>query len=285
MVRTTEDFREILSLNFDFVLDCLSPLALAQCLPWNKEEEYLDNLAEMAKLLKDRLDKSTRPQMVGGCSLRFDYAKMHKRIWVDYGMLGQEQTCEIGDVLVITKYLEPSRIVSRNASLLQVKVQQKGVRRRQWHIDRVQSNLYANWPEIKECYVGRSVNRTKLFHHLNLQPKNRLFSPFVFVGNDTPFPMACCGGSYSWVSGADLVSIATKNRSQMYGPLELSFLSFLIQMFFQTTGERDIVNNRSENANVRAAVNAILKYVKLNDPPDGEGRPFIVMSFTFKAID
>lgn len=223
--------------------------------------------------------------MVGGCSLRFDYAKMHKRIWVDYRMLGQEKTCEIGDVLVITKYLAPSRIVSRNVSLLQVKAQQKGVGRRQWHIDHVQSNLYANWPKIKECYIGKGANRTSLFHRLNLQPKNRLFSPFVFVGDNTPFPMACCDGSYAWVSGADLVSTATKNGSHIHGPLELSFLSFLIQMFFQTTGELDIVNNRSKNANVRAAVDAILKYVEINDPPDGEGRPFIVMAFTFKAID
>lgn len=285
MKKTIDGFREALSLNFDFILNCLSPLAIAQCLPWNKEEEYLENLAEMAKLLKDRLDKSTTPQMIGGCALRFDYAKMHKRIWVDHGLPGQEKTCEIGDVLITTKYLQPSRIVSRNASFLQVKAQEKGVRRRQWHIDAVQSNLYAHWPEIKECYIGRGVNRTSLFHQLNLQPKNRLFSPYVLIGSYKPFPMTCCDGAYSWVSGADLVSAAIKNRPQMYGPLELSFLSFLIQMVFQTCGERDIVDNRSENANVREAVDAILRYAELNDPPEGEGRPFIVMSFTLKAME
>jgi hypothetical protein len=71
----------------------------------------------------------------------------------------------------------------------------------------------------------------------------------------------------------------------MTGPLELPFLSFLIQMFFQTAGERDIINDLTENATVRQAIDSILDYVNLNDPPEGEGRPFIVMSFTFKAVD
>jgi hypothetical protein len=239
----------------------------------------------MAELLKNRLDTLGIPQMVGGCSLKFEHAKMHKRIWVDYEELGQIKPCEIGDILVITKYLEPSGIVSRNVSLIQAKAQQKGAKSPQWHIDPVQSHLYANWPEIKECYVGRGVNRTQLFNNLSLQPRNRLFSPYLFVGIDTPFPMACCGGAYSWITGSDLVRLATRNSSQTYGPLELPFLSFLIEMFFQTTGERDIVHNRANNANVRKAIDAILDYVKLHDPPEGEGRPFIVMSFTFKAMD
>jgi hypothetical protein len=285
LIKTIDWFREVLSLNSEFIIECLSPLALAQCLPWKNEEEYLNNVSSMAELLKSKLNASVIPQMIGGCSLKFEHAKMHKRIWVDYKILDQIKPCEIGDILIITKYLEPSGIVSRNVSLIQVKAQQRTAKHREWHIDPVQSHLYANWPEIKECYVGRSVNRTPLFNNLSLQPRNRLFSPYLFIGTEMPFPMACCGGAYSWVTGSDLVRIATRNSAQMRGPLELSFLSFLIQMFFQTTGERDIVDNKTDNANVRKAIDAILDYVKLHDPPEGEGRPFIVMSFTFKATD
>jgi len=283
--RTIDDFRRALSFNFPLVLDCLSPIAFAQCSPWDKEEGYLENLVEMAKLLKDRLEKSTTPQMTGGYSLRIDYAKMHKRIFVDYSLSGQKETCEIGDVLIVSKYVEPSRIVSRHVSFLQVKSQEKGVRQRQWHIDTVQSSLYAHWPEIEECYVGRGDNRTRLFDRLKIQPKNRLFSPYLMIGKDAPFPMTCCEGPFSWITGADLVNEVSRNSSHMRGPLELPFLSFLIQMVFQTSGERDIINDRSENASVRKAVDAILKYAELHDPPQGEGRPFMAISFTLKAID
>jgi len=256
-------------------------MAFAHIMPWSEEEDFLDNLNAATKtsagLASNLLLTTTRSKY----SLMFDGAKVHKRIWVDFVLKQELQTCEIGDVLIVSKYVDPHGTLSRNVCFLQVKASDKKKKYCNWKIDRKQLDFYMKWPTIQSCYTGLAF-RNVLLQNLTLRHKNRLFSPYLLVGRNWqggPFR-----GLSSWITGPDLVAAATQASGKMEGPLELTFLSYLIQLIFQTTGEKDIYNYKSKNKNLTQLVNALLQYVKLHDPPKGEERPFLVVTMTVKRI-
>jgi hypothetical protein len=117
---------------------------------------------------------------------------------------------------------------------------------------------------------------------LKISHKNRLFSPYLLVGRDWQPPIFC--GPSSWITGPDLISVASHAGKNMNGPLELPFLFHLIQLVFQTSGERDISSYKTRNQNLKQLVDTLLHHVNLNDPPEGEGRPFLAVALTVKKI-
>lgn len=276
------DVREALSTDFDKVVYCLLPLAFAHNVPWSKEEDFLNNLNTAVKTsanLASGLFPST-PQ--GKYSLRIEGAKVHKRIWVDFLLRGRHQSCEIGDLMLISKYVARAGTVSRSICFLQVKAPDMAKRFDFWKIDRKQLSFYLRWPTINNCHVGLGSTKNVLLQNLKVEHRNRLFSPYLLVGrNWQPSPFS---GPSSWITGPDLVAGATYKKQKMHGPLELPFLFHLIQLLFQTTGEKDILNYRTKNANLKRLVDTLLQYVNLNDPPEGEGRPFLVVTLTVKRV-
>jgi hypothetical protein len=257
-------------------------MAYANQMPWTKEEEFLNNFNAAVK---------TSAALAGGLllssaqskySLRVIGEKVHKRIWVDFLLRHKLRSCEIGDILIVSKYIESNRTISRSVCFLQVKASDKIKRLDTWKIDRKQLNLYVRWPSIQICYTGRGLAKNVLSRNLKVDHKNRLFSPYLLVGRNWQ-PSLFCGPS-SWITGPDLIAAASQANGKMHGPLELPFLFYLIQMLFQTTGERDVLNNKVKNANLKCLVDSLLQYVNLNDPPEGEGRPFLVITLTVKRV-
>ena len=273
------EIRNALSTRFNEVVFCLLPMSFAYNMPWSKEEEFLENLYEAVRTSAGLASNLLLKTKKSTYSLIFDGAKMHKRIWVDFVLKRKLQTCEIGDVLIISKYVDPHGVLSRNVCFLQVKASDKKRRSITWKIDKKQLDFYMKWPRIQTCYTGRAFKNV-LLQNLRLSHKNRLFSPYLLVKRNWQGGRLC--GVSSWITGPDLVTAASKTTGKMKGPLELSFLSYLIQLLFQTTGEKDIYNYKSKNKNLTRVVSALLQYVKLHDPPEGEGRPFLVVTLTVK---
>jgi len=147
-----DGFRSVLSDNFCKILECLVPMAFAGVSRFKREDDYLESLAKAAwsSRAKSRALSSNLVGRLGHCSFEIDGAKTHKGIWVDFS--GAPTPCEIGDIMIVSKFVDPQGVFSRNTSLLQVKVDEKK-KRGTWHIDPTQLMLYKNWPFIKCCYT------------------------------------------------------------------------------------------------------------------------------------
>jgi hypothetical protein len=277
------DFRKALSTNFVDAVFCLLPMAYAHIAPWNKEEEYLNKFSSAirtATILASKLPLSTTNYRY---SLGIDGKKVHKTIWVDFLQKRKRQSCEIGDILIVSKYVDSCGILSRSICFLQVKASNRKKRIDTWKIDRNQVDFYLRWPTIQNCYTGRAVHKHVLLQNLNVCHTNKFFSPYLLLGRN--WQPSLLFGPSPWITSVDLVATASHDSGKMQGPLEIPLLSYLIQLLFQTTGERDISNHKTKNANLRQLTDAIFKYVNLNDPPEGEGRPFLVMTFTVKRVE
>lgn len=274
------DVRKTLSSNFDNLAGCLLPMGYAHIFQWSDEEDYLNNLyhaAQWSKQLSSRLALSTpKPSY----SLRIDCEKVHKKILVEFPFKRKLQSCEIGDILVVSKYVDPHGILSRSVCFIQVKVSDKKKRYDVWRIDEKQLYFYSKWPIIKNCYTGRGSNRHFLLKNLKISYKNRLFSPYLLLGRNHHYGLS--NGSYPWITGTDLVAAASDRTGKMQGPLEVAFLYHLIQLIFQVNGEMDISNYKTRNSNLTHLTNSLLKYVNLHDPPEGEGKPFVTITLTMK---
>lgn len=277
-----DDVRLALSANFDNVVRCLLPMVYADQWSWTKEEEFLNNFASAAKMsaaiAQDLLLSTAKSKY----SLAIFSEKVHKRVWVDFLQHHRLRSCEIGDILIVSKYVESRSILSRNVCFLQVKASDKSKRPDTWKIDRSQLNLYVNWPTIQNCYIGHGLTKTALSQNVKINHRNRLFSPYLLIGRN--WQPGLRWGPSSWITGPDLVATASQANRKMSGPLELPLLFYLIQMLFQATGERDMVSNKVKNANLKRLVDSLLRYVNLNDPPKGEGRPFVVLTLAVKKI-
>lgn len=134
--------------------------------------------------------------------------------------------------------------------------------------------LYKNWPFIKCCYTRFGNRKYPLLQNFNVHHNDRFFSPYLLVMREW---------TLSWVTSIDLICSACSKSHQIQGPLELQFMSLLIQLLFQTAGEQDISSYKSKNSNLTRLVDKILHHVKLNDPIEGEGRPFVVIKLTVKG--
>jgi len=277
-----DDVRNALSANINRVAYCLLPMAYAHTLPWGKEEDYLNNLYSAINTSASLASSLPLSTAQSNYLLRIEGAKVHKTIWVDFLVRGKRQSCDIGDILVISKYVDPQGILSRNICFLQVKVSNKNKRFDTWKIDRKQLQFYLRWPTVQSCYTGRALTQHLLLQNLRVSHKNRLFSPYLLLGRNWQ-PGLLCGPS-PWITGTDLVAAASHASGKMQGPLELPFLTHLIQLLFQTTGERDFLRYKSKNANLTQLGDTLLQYVNLNDPPEGEGKPFLVMTLTIKKV-
>lgn len=282
MTSSVDDVRNALSANFGIVAHSLLQIACADQKTWDGEEDYLNNL-------HDTINSSGLPRGVpistprSTYHLRIEAQKIHKTVWVDFPSNSTLQPCEIGDILLVAKYRVPQRILSRCVSFIQVKVSEKNRVLDSWKIDRNQLKFYLKWPTIKTCYVGQGPSKNVLLTNVKIHHKHRLFSPYLLLGRRWQPDLYC--GPLPWITGTDLVAAALKKRSKISAPLEIPFLHHLIQMLFQTTGERDFVNNRSQNPNVSLLVDTLLNYVQLNDPPEGEGKPFLVILLTVKSSE
>lgn len=280
MTTNINDVRKALSSDFDNLAGCLLPMGYAHTVPWSNEEDYLNNLyfaTQWSKQLSSKLVLSTPKS---NYSLRIDCEKVHKRILVEFPFKRKLQSCEIGDILIVSKYVDPHGILSRNVCFIQVKVSDKKKRFDVWKIDEKQLYFYSKWPIINNCYTGRGSNRHILLKNLKISHRNRLFSSYLLLGRSRHPGLSY--GPYPWITGTDLVATASNRNGKMQGPLEVAFLYHLIQLIFQVNGERDISKYKSNNSNLTQLVNRLLKYVNLNDPPEGEGRPFVAITLTLK---
>lgn len=272
-ISNIDDFRSILSDNFGRILECLAPMAFAGITRLEREDDYLERLAKAAlsSRAKSRALAKNLVGRFGHCSFEIDGAKTHKRIWVDF--LGAPRSWEIGDIMIVSKFVNSLGVLSRHTSVLQAKVGGKQ-KRQTWHIDPKQLRLYKNWPLIKCCYTRSGRRKYPLLQNLKVHHSDRLFSPYLLVIREW---------APSWVTSIDLISSACRKSNTIHGPLELPFLSLLVQLLFQTAGEQDISTHKSTNSNLTALVDKILQHVNLNDPIEGEGRPFIVLKLTVRG--
>lgn len=270
---TLDDFRSVLSDNFGSILKCLAPMAFATVSRSGREDDYLERLrkAALSSRAQSRVLAKNLVGRFGYCSFEIDGAKTHKRIWVDF--LGSSRPCEIGDIMIVSKFVNSLGIFSRHTSLLQAKVDGKQ-KRQTWHIESTQLSLYKNWPLIKCCYTRSGSRKYPLLQNFKVNHSDRLFSPYLLVMR---------GWAPSWVTSIDLISSACRKSNTIHGPLELPLLSLLVQLLFQTAGEQDILNNKPTNSNLTTLVDKILQHVNLNDPIEGEGRPFIVLKLTVRG--
>lgn len=268
-----DNFRSILSDNFGKILNCLAPMAFASVTRSEREDDYLESLrkAALSSRAKSRTQAKNLVGRSGYCSFEIDGAKTHKKIWVDF--LGASRPCEIGDIMIVSKFVDSLGVLSRHTSLLQAKVDEKQ-KRQTWHIDRTQLRLYKSWPLIKCCYTRSGSRKYPLLQNFKVNHSDRLFSPYLLVMREW---------APSFVTSVDLISSACRKSNTIHGPLELSFLSLLVQLLFQTAGEQDISTHNSTNSNLTTLVDKILQHVNLNDPIEGEGRPFIVLKLTVKG--
>lgn len=281
MSHRIDDIRNALSANFGIVARSLFSIAHAHHITWDKEEDYLNNLynAVNSSGLPNGVPVST-PR--ANYDLRIEAQKIHKTVWVDFLLNRTLQTCEIGDILLVAKYRDPQGILSRCSCFIQAKVSEKSRALDAWKIDKKQLYFYTKWPTIQKCYLRYGkVQRSLLQQPLRICYRNRLFSPYLLLGRTWQPNLLC--GPLPWITGTDLVAAASKRRSKISAPLETPFLFHLVQMLFQTTGERDFINYKSKNRNVTLLVDTLLNYVQLNDPPEGEEKPFLVILLTVKS--
>ena len=279
MTSATDDIRSALADNFGIVTRALYSISFAHRATWNNEEDYLSNLYQaintsgLARGIPVTTPKSNYFLLV-------ECEKIHKTIWVDFLSNGLRQRCEIGDILLVAKYRDPQGIVSRCSCFIQVKVARKRLID-SWEINKTQLDFYSNWPMIQACYVQYFKKKDVFSTNLKISPRNRLFSPYLLLGRTWNSNLLC--GPSPWITGADLVSAASIQKNRIQAPLEVPFFTHLLQMLFQATGENDYVNYHSQNRGVSNLVDSLLNYVHLNDPPEGEGKPFLVILLTVKA--
>lgn len=272
-VSSIDNFRSVLSDNFRRIWRCLAPMAFASVSKLEREDDYLERLRKAALSSRTR-SRTLAKKLVGRfghCSFEIDGAKTHKRIWVDF--LGSPKPCEIGDILLVSKFVDSVGVLSRHISLLQAKVDKKQ-KRQTWHIEPTQLRLYRNWPLIKSCYTRSGSRKYPLLQNFKVNHRDRLFSPYLLVMREWAPP---------WVTSIDLIWSACRKSNTIHGPLELSFFSLLVQLLFQTAGEQDVSAHKSTNNNLTTLVDKILQHVNLNDPIEGEGRPFIVVTLTVRG--
>lgn len=272
-IGNVDDFRSILSENFEKVLDCLFPMATVGIPRSGREEDYLENLRTAATRSKDKaksLAKNLRGS-IGCCSFEIDGVKTHKGVWVDYQ--GATTPCEIGDVMVVSKFVDSHGVLSRNVSFLQAKVDEK-TKSQTWDIDPTQLQLYKNWPLIRSCYTRSGHKQYPLLPDFQISHTDRWFSSYLLVIR---------GCVFSSVTSTDLIASACRKTNTIHGPLELPFLSLLVQLLFQTAGEQDTSTHVQVNATLATLVDKILKHVRRNDPIVGKGRPFIVIRLTVRG--
>jgi len=268
-----DDFRSVLSDNFGKVLDCLLPMAVASISKSGREEDYLENLRKAVAFSRNNAKSLTKnlAGRAGCCSVEIDGAKTHKRVWVDFQ--GTATPCEIGDVMIISKFMDSHRVASRHVAFLQAKVDKKS-KSQTWHIDPAQLKLYKYWPHIRSCYTRSGGQRHPLLQNFQINHSDRWFSSYLFVIR---------GCALSCATSTDLVASACRKANTIHGPLELPFLSLLVQLLFQTAGEQDTSAYVQANSTLATLVDRILEHVELNDPIEGEGRPFIVIRLTVKG--
>jgi len=275
--------RKALSLNFDNLVECLVPMGYSHIAHWNNEEDYLNILYHRAQssthLFKNLVFATSRSQY----AIRINCEKVHKKIKVKFPSKQKFKPCEIGDIFLVSKYVDPKGIMSRNVSFIQVKVSNKRRRTDVWKIAENQLFFYKNWPTILDCYAGVGKNKKSIIKNLKITHANRLFSPYMLLGRNCHPGLSC--GPYPWITGTDLVSIALEKDGKMRGPLEVAFLYFLVQLIFQVNGERDIQDYQDYNLNLKALTDGLLRYMHINDPPKGEGKPFVVITFTIKRLE
>jgi len=179
-ISNIDDFRSVLSDNFKKIIRCLLPLALESISGAEREDAYLKRLSKAA--LSSRSKSRTLARNLvgrsGRCSFEIEGETTHKKIYVDFS--GAPKPCEIGDIMLVSKFVDYTGVLSRNISLLQAKVEEKKSPLT-WHITPpTQLMLYKNWPLIKCCYTG-TRHRNPLLKNFKLHPNNRWFSPYLLV--------------------------------------------------------------------------------------------------------
>jgi len=128
MIPNINDVREALSSDFDNLAVCLLPMGYAHTIPWSNEEDYLNNLYSTAQCSKHLSNKLFLSKPKSNYSLRIDCEKVHKKILVEFSFKRKLQSCEIGDILIVSKYVDPYGILSRNVCFIQVKASDKNKR-------------------------------------------------------------------------------------------------------------------------------------------------------------
>lgn len=244
-----------------------------------RRKDFLNNFYSAAQKSAQLASKLLFSKKQLKYSVRIESKKLHDTVWVDFR---GTKPCEIGDILIVSKYIEPASILSRRVCFIQIKAANKRGPPNKWTIDKNQLHFYLRWPTIQSCYVGPKFNNNIMLQNKRIIYRNRLFSPYLLLRRNW-HPCIPCNPP-PWITGTDLVAAASRRGKTIRGPLELSFLSHLIRLLFQTTGERDILNNKPRNANLKQLIDNLLQYVKLNDPPEGEGRPFVVVNLTVKRV-
>jgi hypothetical protein len=156
------------------------------------EEDYLDNFYSLinSSRLPNGVPISTPRSKY---DLRVEAHKVHKTVWVDYRRNQTSKSCEIGDILLVAKYIDPNGILSRCVCLIQVKVSEKNRVLDKWKIDKTQLYLYSKWPTLQSCYLRYWKTKQMLIANpLKICSRNRLFSPYLFLGR-TWHPHLFCG--------------------------------------------------------------------------------------------
>jgi hypothetical protein len=279
MIPAIDDVRNALSQNFGTIANSLFPISYAHYEKWSNEEQYLNNLYKAinaSNLAKGILIVTAQSSY----SLTIECEKIHRTVWVDFLSNGISTRREIGDILLVAKYRDSQGILSRCSCFVQVKVSEKRLTDA-WKIEKKQLEFYSKWPLIQACYT--QYFRRKFFFAKNLMVSynNRLFSPYLLLGRTWNTDLLC--GPSAWITGSDLISSASLFHDKIRGPLEIPFFNHLLQMLFQATGENDYLNYQSQNQNVSGLVNSLISYVHLNDPPEGKGKPFLVIALTVKS--
>jgi len=76
MNRSMDNFREILSKNFEDIIRCMFPLAFTCFLPWNREEDFLNNLGSAIDWSRNCSKNLPMFRMPGGYSFKVEGAKI-----------------------------------------------------------------------------------------------------------------------------------------------------------------------------------------------------------------
>ena len=277
-----DDIRSVLCENFEYIwLYLIYPIISAGFLPWGREKDLLERIYSGIQISsKASLQLSNLRGKLGLYSLRLDGFKTHRKVYARFqSKSGKETGCELGDILILSKYADLTRLYSRMCCLLQLKAEEKS-RSGTWHIDEVQLELFSDWPTLKIVYTVKP--KKILAQSLRINPKNRLFSSYLFAKRNRIFALPYIGPPFEamFVSGTDLVRAACLTSHSFHGPLELSFSTLLMQTLFQVSGEYDVLRHVVVNKSLNLLIKELIRHIGINDPPVGEGRPLIVLIFT-----
>ena len=282
-----DDIRSVLCENLEYIwLYLIYPIIAAVFLPWKKEEDLLENIyGGIQTSSKASLKLSNLRGKLGLYSLRLNGFKTHRKVYARFqSNSGKETGCELGDILILSKYIDLARLYSRMCCLLQLKVEKKR-RSGGWHIDKVQLELFSGWPMLKELYTVKP--KEILAKSLKIKPENRFFSSYLFAKRNRifAFPHICPSFEAMFVSGTDLVRAACLTSHSFHGPLEIPFSTALMQTLFQVSGEYDLLGHVVVNKSLNILVKKLIRHIGMNDPPAGEGRPLIALIFTAERFE